>query len=331
MRQSTELLRPAIPNELAHYLEDPYTADVLQDWREVTRPVYSYEHISSIMPPPQVFNLGDRRVRAVVLNPDDGLFNESQTIVMTLPHQQAWKPSMYLRAELMRKLVAPNSQAIIFPNNSHGAETYYSLTIEERERMDQGDITPLGDLQARVLEELHILKVMATGYSLGAIAAFGLAAKARDFDITTLNADEMPSADRDAKQLQKDFTRSGGFFTQLGAIDDSRIPASIEALSPGRLIKDYINFGLSLRIPENKALHHAMAGSAHQLVESALTSYPKMAIKIGYVANSRLFDPATVEGVKIKQYHVFTDRQHTLADNIVAHALMARDGLDPIE
>jgi len=271
-------------------------------------------------------------MRIAVLNPRGDEIDDTNTLVVTLPHEQAWKPSMQLRTELLRQIVAPDSRAVVFPNNTWQKRSYYGFDNDTCSRMANGDIRPFAEKQVRVLEKLGVSKVSVTGYSLGASAGIGIAAVGSpDIEITHVNADEAPSANRDAKQLQKDFMSSGGWSEQRAAIAQSAIPALSRAQLSPKLAMDYANFGLSTLVKENKALLQAMAGNISPLVETAVANYPDMKMKIGYVAGSLLVDAASLELPKyarLVEYSGSGSQMHATGDNIVAHALMALDGLN---
>jgi hypothetical protein len=314
---------PAVPDQLTHYLEDPRIEKIIDKWQK-----NSLETVEKHMPETTVVDLGERAVRAAILAPEGA--DHETTLVMPLPFQQAWKPSMFIRAELTRRIVAPHSQMIIFP---HAKEDYF-LTKEERKSMRAGNVTPLVELEIRALEALEVGKIALTGYSLGAFLSINIAAHgSKDIDVASVNADESPSQlGRSAKQLQKAFLKSGGWGDQRAAMSDSAIPSINEALSVPRLAVDYAKFGLeSVTRAESKAISGSMAGHVTKEIENILAHNDVGHIKLGHVEGSQLFDgngylPEDPR-LTVKMYTGKAARMHSTGDNVVAHALMALDGL----
>lgn len=331
---SSEVYLPRVPDELTHLLDDQ-VQDVQRRWAS-----YDFDDVRAMMPEPQVIDLpNDRQLRGVVLEPATPERDEACSLVLALPFCQAWKPSMFIRAEVMRQIIAPNSRLVVFPNNSITDE-YYDLTEAELGTMHEGSMAPLAELQARALEVLKVGEAAVSGYSLGGVLAIELAAVGSDkLEICHINADETPNKERTSKQLQKDFLASGGWGEQRRAIEDAEVPALEKALNVSGLALDYARFGVASLRKTNKALHLAMAGSLVESIKRAKTNYPEASLKLGYVLGSKLFDlecigeaaheiaGASNGRVSIRDYSGDGAHMHSTGDNPYAHALMVVDGL----
>lgn len=326
MTSSPEFMRPLVPEQVDHYLDDAHVQDTLERWQQA-----ELEPTLASMPAVKSMRLDDdRRVGYVDLHPAAGPTTD-EVIVLPLPHQQAWKPSMFVRAELMRQILAPQGRVIAFPNNSREAENYYTFTRPEQRKLAKGDISPLSELQVRVLEKLQLSRISVTGYSLGGLSALGIASVGSpQLEITHVNSDEMPYSFRKLPQLKKDFLKSGGWGDQRAAIADAALPVLSEVFSRRNMGRDYANFGLSTFIGENADLLNMMAGSKLGLLDKALEANPQANIKVGRVVGSLLFGagfPTYPGKVSDVEYTGEGSHMHATGDNPVAHALMAKDGL----
>jgi hypothetical protein len=317
-------MAPVVPDQLRPYMDDEFMA-VHERWRDT-----SLEDMRQNMPQPVATEYG----RAVILDPS-GDRDETRTVVLGLPHQQAWKPSMAIRAEFMRQVVAPASRMIVFPNNTVG-DRYYNFSDNEAATIESGNLAPFFEQRVRILEELSVKgSIDLTGYSLGGMTAVGIAGvEADNWSVRVLNADEPPNAPRTPKELQRDFMKSGGWGEQRAAIADAQIPALEQELTAPRLAADYARFGLATLIAANKTLHEGMAReNFDQLVVEAGKNHPAVIIKLGYVVGSRVFDVDVFneDGVReslpesnlsLVAYSGEGARLHPTGDNIVAHTLM---------
>lgn len=255
-----------------------------------------------------------------------------QTIGLFLPHAQGWKPSMYMRAEFARQVVNPDAKMLVFPNG----DNYYQLNPWDKQSLSQGDFTSLSEKFTRVIETKAVGQVALTGYSLGGLLAPNVAAVGSGaFEVTHVNSDEAPARKRTAKQLQKDFMDSGAWSDQKHAIQDAGIPALAETLNTPRLAIDYARFGVqALTSASLRRVHEAMAATDLVATTRHLRqSNPEISIKYGRIAGSLLSDPEQ-EDREHGNFRIVTygktpqaNRKHTTGDNIVAHALMVRDGL----
>jgi pimeloyl-ACP methyl ester carboxylesterase len=251
-------------------------------------------------------------------------------MVLGLPFQQGWKPSMYIRAEYARQLIAPDSRMVVLPNNTN-KEQFYAFSGEDRAKMADGNLDPFFERHLRVLEELDVRgEALLTGYSMGALTAVGIAAKCSNtFGVRVINADELPVGGRKPKELKKAFMKSGGWGEQRKAIADAKISALSSALNTGRLALDYAQFGLSTFDADNKALHAGMArGDFGGLLRRAQANSPEATIKLGHVVGSQLFLPSAevdLNGFDIREYTGDATHMHATGDNVAAHALMILD------
>ena len=312
---------PTVPDEVQHLTETADFHDLHEDWQKL-----SLQDMLGAMPEPRATEYGD----VVVLDPaNSDKRDETHTLVLGLPFQQAWKPSMYVRAEYARQVVAPESRMVVLPNNSNG-QRYYDFSKAELGRMKDGNLGPFFERHVRALEDLDIRgKVTLSGYSLGGLTAVGIAAVcSNNFEVSTVNADELPTGSRTPKELQKAFMSSGGWGEQRAAIADAKLPVLSRALNAGRLALDYAKFGLATLSPVNKALSAGMArGDFGELLERARANAPEANFKLGHVVGSQLFLPAegSLEDFDIREYSGAGAHMHATGDNVVAHALMIVD------
>lgn len=333
--QSAELLTPkydlVVPNQLTPLVTD-HVREVHARWQHKTFRDIKKEAAEV---PLDLIDVSDeygvdyeRKIGVFTLDPE-GDRDESLDGVLILPYQQHFKESMYNRAKVFQEVVFPNHRLYVVAKNSVG-HGYFSFTKEEKEQLANGDSAPLEQMILAGLKVRGVGNVAVSGFSEGGINAVGLAAVNHgDINITHVNADEAPSKhDRTAKQVQKDFTKSGGPIKQLLAIHDSATPAASRALSVPRLAKDYAAFGVTSLSETSKLLLKAMAGSIEDDVRTIVSSHPETVIKLGYVAGSRMFDPESVAPHLARQveYTGRAARAHATGDNIFAHALMALDG-----
>ena len=132
---------------------------------------------------------------------------------MPFPTGTTWGPDSYIVAAVIHDLVAPNGQMFLFPNNNLD-DRYYYLSTEEKEKVKQGDFSPITDRHlAALVENEKLDKLSLTiGRSFGGslVASFG--SRATDFLEINANAiDEPPNTysehKRSAIELRKSMTR----------------------------------------------------------------------------------------------------------------------------
>ncbi|HSX43937.1 MAG TPA: hypothetical protein VLE69_01390 [Candidatus Saccharimonadales bacterium] len=333
--KSCEFQAPRVPDQLEPLIDDRLL-EIHGEWQEL-----SLSDVKAQMPNPITIATNDGQgVRAAILKPTGFDGDMSQALVIDLPHQQAWKPSMYIRSEITRQVVAPELPAVVFPNNSLN-DLYYDFTDSEYERLDNGDISPLAEKQVRILEELNVAKIAITGYSLGGKVALGVGDVGSDtIEITHINADEAPSSvERSAKELQKDFLQSGGWGEQCAAIRDARLPVLSQALNMSRLLMDYARFGVATRNKQNRAIHNAMTDTVSEVLLGTIISNPDVKIKMGRVGMSNLVIPTFIyaphsipESPNFREIVYTGDaaHKHATGDNVFAHALMAKHGISTV-
>lgn len=291
----------------------------------------------------RTLDLGNRQTRAVVL---PALTHEKSdtAIGLLLPHQQRWTDAHAIRAKVMQRLIAPEHDVFVLPNNSV-ANSNYRFTPQAMARLRSGDMRPLASLDAATLELLAQIrstgKIALTGYSLGGRVVLEIAQDhlLQKVEPVGFNADETPSrSGRTAAELQKDFIASGGFGEQLAAIADSGLVSLEETYSRPRLAADYARFGAAAVMnAQNKAIHAAMADTAFHNPDGLKAYGPNVPRKIGYIAGSRLFeldDEALLLvgslGIMFTEYSGDGTHGHTTGDNPIIHALMANDGLQSV-
>jgi hypothetical protein len=333
----SEAKTPQVPDQLTPYLTDEVMA-VHQEWRSK-----SVADVMQAMPEVTSTEYG----QAYVLQPKADY--DGTTVVLGLPHQQAMKPSMAIRAQYLQDVVAPDSRIVVLPNNTIGDRDYYHFSDGERTlATGSGDrkssLQFFYDNRVRLLDTLGVIdgKVNFTGYSLGGLTALGSAVSAsQHMEVGVVNVDEAPNLERTPKQLQKDFMASGGWGDQRKAIEDAALPALSEALSPARLLADYGRFALATLIPENNALHAGMSGAEFdQQIASSLSYLRDSFIKVGRIDGGQVADEATFNeyasyvpyrdnpNISFVQYSGKAAHKHPTGDNAVAHALMYVHAVD---
>lgn len=294
----------------------------------------SYHDVAAEMPEPMYINIpGDRKVQTIEVAPTGSDHDITRDIVLGLPYLNGYTVHHYIRAKTLQLLTHPNSSVWIMPNNGSD-KSAYQFNTEENCRLSNGDIRPLAEMQLRAFENssARFGTLAITGYSQGGLTAVAMAAVGSDkLVIDRVNADEMPSrSNRTAKQLGKDFMSSGGLPELKGAVKDANIAALSEAMSTRRLGADLVKFGVTSLGKEAKLLKHAMSGSAQGLIEQAMNN--GVHIKVGSVAGSSLLDIESIDTespllTAVQYVGQPFDRRHATGDNVIAHAIMANDGL----
>lgn len=305
-------------------------SNIRNHWRDK-----SLDDVYGEMPVPHNVGIsGDRRVQLLELMPESDDYDTTNTVVLGLPFLNGLSAHQYIRAKSMQ-LMNPDVPLVVMPNNSH-KESAYSFNDEDRKKLATGDITPLGEIEMQALEQfdrkIRRLGVMSlTGYSQGALTVLAMGAVGSgQLNVNVINADEAPSkTGRSAKELQKDFL-AGGMFDVPDEAKETEISALEQALSRPRFILDVARFGIQSLRSDSKLIHHAMSGSANNLVEAA--SNQDVPIKLGFIESSPMFDPASIttdaENVTIVGYGEGFSRGHATGDNVIKHALLAQDGLN---
>lgn len=288
----------------------------------------------------------ENAANAVVLGPRSGYVDESQTLVLDLPHNNTWAPHHLVRARVLQDVVAPNSRVVIFPNNRLGIKNY---TVDANNQDDgylfeRGSLRPIAEQKLRTLEALELYHPLGdlamTGYSYGAKGVLAMGAIGQHLlPISAINADEAPSMlNRNTLGLMQDFAQSsGGVKGVEKAAREAEIPALVEALTGFHATKDAAKYLLSLTTKESRLLQQGMQFDVFDLVATINRRRQDMPVKLGHIANSTLFklDDATgldllirsVNNVSIVEYTGSEHLKHAAGDNPFKHALMAYDGL----
>ena len=316
---------PRVPDELQDRLHEPHVLEVIDRWQS-----RSLDDALGCAPSAEPFDIGGSFSKAVVISP--GGFRNGHVRVLALPYQQTWKPSTILRAGFDHDINNPDGMTIVLPNNSV-EDQYYELTSEDRARLSQGDMRPFYEKQTRLLEAVakrlgsRAAKWTLAGYSLGGLTALGIAATGSSkLDFRAVASCEAPNVPRTPKQLRQDFMHSGGWFDQRRAIDDARMPALDQALSPGSMALDYLRFGLASARKDNKALSEGMANPRFNLLVRKALDNHDLTIDLSHVEGSSVFKRAFIAKspgrVLVTEFTGAGSRRHSTVDNIVAHALM---------
>lgn len=300
------------------YFANKSLADVMQD-----------------MPEPTYVDIDDsRQVQLLELMPDTSDVDETRTIALGLPFLNGLAPHQFMRAKALQLMVGPEVPVVVMPNNS-SKDSAYSLTDEQRARLAGGNIKPIGEIQVAAFEKLNATKralgaLQLTGYSQGGLTVLAMGAVgSAELHVTSINADEAPSKmGRNLKQLKSDFL-DGGMFDVPNEAKETDIDALVEAMTKPKFTIDVARFVAQSLRKDSKLIQYAMTGSAENVVAEAATS--GVPIKLGYVKASPMFDPASImtedNHVGFVSYRAGFERGHAVGDNIIKHALMAKQGI----
>lgn len=309
----------------------------LKSWQAVThKENVAATHDAELIEPTE------RTSGAIVLHPKSGEVDESQSIVLAHPYRNGWYgfPHLRIRSEVTRDFVAPNSRVVVLPSNAVG-EQYYDLkqfTELERGQMKRGVMDPFGQQQIRTVEGVQkkyaLGELLLTGYSQGGSTVLSMAAQNNDrLNIVRVNADEVPSkSGRTAGETQTDFRKTSDNF--IKAAQEAGIPALSAVHRLDRAIYGMGKFVFgSLASYDGRLMKKAMAGHVgSDLSQAANTN--EVLTKVGFVEGSDLFDESITRSpglrapnLRFVEYHGQGFRKHGSADNVILHALMARDGL----
>lgn len=320
---------PRVPDQLQGLIDDHFTS-VHTRWQGVDFTSVVPHNISV-----ESVDIGDEYVRVGHLRPFGEV--DDRKVALAFPYQQGLNKTMLMRAAFMQQAVFPNSEVLLLPQVYRGNKRSFTVSSEDAQRMEAGSMRPIAEKYVRAFERLNIGAAALTGYSLGGRLAADIASVGGNFDVTGLNIDEAPyKPGRSAKQLQKDFMKSGGFFKQRKSMADAGFGPLMREYAGSRLVIDYGMFGVKSLGKAAKSVHKGMAGS--DLVESvfaARANYPGLEVKVGNVEHSKLTDtsdleaklPYTLPGIRLVTYTGKGAHAHTTGDNYAAHALMVKDGL----
>jgi len=297
----------------------------------------SFRDVVAEMPAAQPVAIDDMRdVQLVEIEPRLGEADNSRAILLAQPYLNGYTPHHYIRAKTLQLLAGPNHSVWLLPN-SVDRKPAYTFTAEEKARLAEGNMLPFGEVFSRAFEVIDRQRkyglgaLSIAGYSQGGLTSLAMGATSAELNIERINADETPSmTDRDSKTLRKHFQTSTGLTDLPGAVKDAGIHALSQAMNLPRLSLDLARFGKATFTSEAKLLNEAMKGSADYLVERAVAK--GILVKLGYVAGSHLFDPESIttesEGLKVVRYDgTMFNRKHATGDNVIAHAVMADQGL----
>lgn len=281
----------------------------------------SLKRIKSEMPEPiDLSDSNDRVGQVAVIEPKAGFDEEAPAIVRFSEHQQGYSPMQFIGAKIMQQVVSPNSPLVMITADS------FNFSQSDLEKLRSGDLDPLGSAGMKILEELGFDRVVLTGYSLGALAAAATAGKSSDIEVVHVNMDELPSKDgRSAQDLKTDFIASGTFSEQRKAMLEANLRSIDKLRARRRLGLGNARFGLDSFKDENKALVGAMSGSAREVVDEILESYPDADRKIGHIDGSEIFDTNSVsDDVRVVEYGGPGFHKHATVNNpFLAASLLA--------
>jgi hypothetical protein len=288
------------------------------------------------MPEPEIVKIDDdRSVRLVEIAPSKETEHDtSHDIALVLPYLNDYNPIQYMRARTLQ-LANPNYSVWLTPDNRFGSKNSI-FNDEEKARIAQGDLRPLGEIQMRTFEngKHRINNLATTGFAQGGMTALAMAAVSSEIRIDRVNADEVPSKKgRSAAQFLKDFDLSRSKEGLEATVKETAIPALTKFMRLRQPATNKAEYLLRSKTPEGIMLSKAMAGSAEQLVKTTIEK--EIMVKLGSVANSQLFDVGSLDPELLKS-HLLTvvryagdqfEHMNVSGDNLKLHALMANDGL----
>lgn len=315
-------------------------AGVQESWQDI-----SYEQVLEEHQNTPSIDYDNDSSRAYVLSPE-GEIDEDKSVALFLPHLNGWTPHHLIRAKIMQQVVAPDSRVVVFPNNSMGQQNYDVKHLSEQDKkvFSYGSLDPIAKKHMRTLETINrytpLGALSLTGYSLGARMALDLAQLDSDRleGVTHVNADEAPSVnDRGPLKLAIDFAGSGGSGALKKSIHEAEIPSLSKAMRFNRRNFDVAKFLIKDTFStEAKTVKMGITSTISLIqFEGDLLhgkSIPK--VKIGYVEGSKMFDSEAGGNsydkiADVVRYEGEHFHGHPSADNVILHALMVNDGINP--
>lgn len=316
-----------VPDQLVPLMDDHFT-ETQERWQDAT-----FDQVLPDKPGLMPVDIGKERVLISYLKPQGE--HDGTTVALAFPFLQGLNKTMLLRAAFMQQSVMPNSEVMLLPNIHSGRNATYTFSEEDKRRLGNGSLTPLGEKYIRVFETLGVGSIALTGYSQGGRLALDIAAVGSpNIHITHVNADEVPSKmGRNAKELQKDFMKSGALGLQRKSMSEAGFGSLLEREAGLRLpLLDYSTFGIKSLSRISKLIHAGMTGRALHVARKAILVNEDIKMKLGAVEGSLLTDFNELQ--KLTQYMntravLYTGdaaNKHTTGDNYAAHALMVKDG-----
>jgi pimeloyl-ACP methyl ester carboxylesterase len=331
---------PFIPGSLKPYFDaDDGMARTAHEYMADRSPEYLFDE----MPPVKVAEVNGKRLLYAELPAIDSHSQQDEALVLSLPHANGWKPHMYLRARYLQEAAAPEQRLIVLPNSSNRAKAY-ELTTEELAKVEQGDITPIAERQARLIKHLGIGRTSLMGYSFGAMEAAVLSrVLAEDAELIALGIFEPTNImDRSPKELEKAFTKPG-LKPLIKAVKDAQMPALSQVMSQPGLTLDILKFGLAAHplspfaIKENKAIYSGMAvNNLSTDLNAMLNQQPNTPVFMASGAESLIAPLGPMHSQYVNIYkpernlgiHAVEDYGHEMGDNVVAHGLLGKAALE---
>lgn len=298
-------------------------SEALEYWQQVT-----LDQVRNDMVNPTTITTQTGHVGLHILEPR-GEVDDSLTVIRFSEHQQAYSPMQHIGAAVVRDVLFPNSRVIMFDNNRF-THTSQAFGEYHEKQLKAGNMRPFAEDCMLAAESLGVKSAIVTGYSKGGIMAAEFVAAGSDrLTVTHLNIDEAPSkTGRTPKELQKDFLNSCSWGDQRAAMQESGIPALEQLRKAYRLGTDYALFGLASLMSHNRLMHQAMRGSIGDTVDEIIVNSPDVAIKLGKVAGSLLFDESSLTmralngGVDLVEYDGL-HRHPSVNNPMVATAMLS--------
>ena len=324
---------PFIPDELQQYW------DAEAKVAHAAYALYSVADIAQAMPP--LLRPRDQHGAAYAVLPAAHDTQPSHAIVVPLPFASDWGPSAAVRMGLLRALLPNAPQIIVFPNNSVRVPDVYRLDTRARQQVACGDFAPVAAAQLRTLHELGVTTVQYFGYSQGAsvsAAALRLLAEPAYAHISVGPSGlfAMPNVVRRATwQVARDF------MADIGSLQHTIKASALPALNEIRCLRgsrdaaawaaDFIQSSRNITLPVNSTLR---AGFGYPTFwedfTTALQTHGTV-ITAGAGSDDRMVPPsafATLEHLAATHQNLrilrVSGQGHSMADNVVAHALLGK-------
>lgn len=317
---------PVVPDQLTPLIDDTFM-EVHERWQAAR----SLTDVVPVVPELEAVEAGGEYVHIARLAPHKE--PNGSKLVVAFPYQQGIGSTMLANTAFMQQTVYPHSEVIMLPQTYKGKNSSFELSDTDAARLEAGSLAPIAEKYARVLDGMKAGKLAITGYSLGGRLAADIAAISGDYEVTAVNIDEAPfHKDRTAKQLQKDFMKSGGYFMQRKAMADAGLGRIVGKEAGLVLAVDYAKFGVNSFSKVAKLVHMGMVhGDLSLTLKEIQNNHPAAPIKVGSVEGSLLTAPEDIAelaaSIDTVLYTGDAARKHTTGNNFAMNALATKQGL----
>lgn len=324
-----------IPQLLAPYFDDA-AREQHQSFAAM-----SHSEVVDATPALRTVSFDEGEIGYIDIPPTDEADTAAEAIVFALPYASGWTPNRFLRVSMVGALAATGRRIVALPGNSPRQEAI-SLDKQNRARIAQGDMRPIGELDARLLKSLGISRAAIMGYSFGAMRAAELASVVSDVvDVTHVGTFDAPNAvDRTPSELQRDFSNPG-MRPFVDAVRAAEVPAlsadfGITNETKGvslRILRDLARFGLASLDPENAAIRTGMArDTLPAQLDTILARTQPQRLVVANAQHSLILPTERVDALRTqftsadnaKFVTVDGPYGHEMGDNILVQALLAK-------